>query len=190
MEPARQALCQLNYIHSQSHPEISVLQQWTGAAPLGLDPKLGRARGWGKRAGTCAPNSGESVPLLNWSTERSVLPHILDQPGAGVRVESGSRRPAQRGRGGALCADQLPWTKEWTKEVRSVPSLEEDETHQHSGKNSNLCPRSTPALTEVEDRSECGGPSDHRLSIRRHPVSCNNPPQAWGLSRDQNPRRR
>lgn len=61
MESARQALYQLNYIHCQSHPKISVLQQWTGAAPLGLEPKLGRARGWGERPGTFAPNSGESV---------------------------------------------------------------------------------------------------------------------------------
>lgn len=91
----------------------------------------------------------------------------------------------QRGHDSALWADKLLWTRE----NRTVPSLEEEETHQYAEKNSNLCPRFSPALTEVEDRSGCGGPSDHRLSIRRHLVSCNNPPQAWGLSGDQKPRR-
>lgn len=99
-----------------------------------------------------------------------------------MRVESGSRRPAQRGLGGALCADQLPWTKEWTKEVvRSVPSLEEDETHQHSGKNSNLCPRSTPALTEVEDRSECGGSFRSQIIHKETPGVLQQPSPGLGL---------
>lgn len=62
----------------------------------------------------------------------------------------------QRGCGGALWADKLPWTRE----DRSVPTLEEEETHQYARKNSNLCPRFTPALTEVEDHGTYGGPSD------------------------------
>lgn len=64
-----------------------------------------------------------------------------------VRALTGEWRrwPVQRGHGGALWADKLLWPRE----DRTVPSLEEEETHQHAGKNSNLCPTFSPALTEV-----------------------------------------